>query len=221
MTNWTSLLKMVVCKESRNTAAARRVLPGVPVKQFALWIGHVRQFGIATVGKAGATSETQESEACTSMTYLQARHGPLWNQHCSYCGFSQRSIISLHILQRTIRVQLLYVMCSQADFMRGRVKQCSSFRLSRGRARFIMEASPVFNMRSLRFNILRCGSIPDGMWRYQGSITTITDLKRFGLLLKRLPTHRIFYLMFMLHTACLPCCRFALISSIMPVAWWW
>lgn len=64
MTNQTSVLEMVFDNKFAKTAAAREVLPGQPVKLFALHSGHVEQIGNGTMSKAGATSG---AEAIRSM----------------------------------------------------------------------------------------------------------------------------------------------------------
>lgn len=59
MTNQTSMFEMVIREEAGNTAAPWKILPGVAVKLFALYIGYAAKVGTATGSKDCATSETE------------------------------------------------------------------------------------------------------------------------------------------------------------------
>lgn len=54
--------------------------------------------------------------------------------------------------------------------------------------------------------------------RLEVSIRSTTSMKRPGVLLTRVPTHLILYVIYMLHTACHSFIHFAFISLTAPVA---
>lgn len=117
-----------------------------------------------------------------------------------------------------IRFQLAQVIWSHAGFMPETVKQCHPFQLPKGRVKVIMEGSRVLNMRQLRFSLFHSLSIPNGRFRFKVSISTTTPMKRSGLLLTKLPAHRILYVMYVQQTVRHLCSRFAFVSSTLPVA---
>lgn len=82
-----------------------------------------------------------------------------------------------------------------------------------------MEAIPVLKMRSLKLSILHCLLVLGGTSWFELSDLPTTPMKSSCLLFTRLPTHRILFLMYMLHTAHGSSSFFAFISSTAPLAW--
>lgn len=190
------------------------------MKLFALQNGHSVQVDTATVSEAGATSQTKVVRTDTAITYA-ASNEQISSSFVLWLLQTQPKISCIPTRSaQTMRFRLLLEICSHAGFMLATAKQCSLFQRPRSWARVLMEASPVRKMRSLRHSALQCRSILDGLSRFKVPISTITLMKRSGILLTRLLTHLIVHLLYRPHTDRHLCSGFATMSSNGSLSWW-
>lgn len=181
-----------------------------------------RQVRIVTLSEAGATSRTKDigsihdhrlaGEPCSPR--------PGRNSYCSYCEFSRRTRVALHVPRESSNSRSFGALCSQTSFMPRTVKPCSPFQLIRGWSGVIMGARPVLKMTSVRLSFLRCRSILDDTSWLEVSILTISSMKKSGLRLTILLTLLILYMMYMTHNARRSGSCFSFITSTSPVTWW-
>lgn len=107
MTKRISHLEMVFRQEFGDTAAALRVLPGVPVKQFTLQRGHVALVDTVTVRGAGATSETEEIRSMKDFYLLCEQGTNLVVIRTVILSYSVKNLAFHTRSTRTMRVMLL------------------------------------------------------------------------------------------------------------------
>lgn len=138
MLNKTSLFRMVLLQEFDNTTRASVLLPGLPVKLYALHNGNAAQVSTLVVSQHGSTFKTEAFRSTRNhdlpcdprMDRVFIRAGGLWTQSDIW-PISTRST-------RTMNLRLRWVKCSQVGFIPVRVKQFSPFQLPLGWDRLIM-----------------------------------------------------------------------------------